>query len=78
VIEILSPDDPFARVLRKCWLYEKWGIRQIIVIDPKARLEWSFENGSLRGTDIIARRGGSVIKAQELWAEVDRRHSRPA
>jgi len=72
VIEILSPDDPFARVVRKCGLYEKWGIRQIIVLDPKARLVWSFESGSLRETDIIARRGESVITAQELWAEVDR------
>lgn len=78
VIEILSPDDPFARVLRKCRLYEEWGIRQVMVVDPKARLVWSFENGSLRETDTIARRGESVITAQELWAEVDRRYSRPA
>ena len=35
VIEILSPQDPFSRVLRKCRLYEKWGIRQIVVIDPE-------------------------------------------
>src|ERR1022692_16424 len=37
-IEILSPEDPFSRVLRKCLLYEKWGIRQVVVVDPKARL----------------------------------------
>ena len=75
VIEVLSPQDPFARVLRKCRLYEKWGIRQIIVVDPQERLIWSFENGSARETDIVARRGDSVITAQELWAEVDRRLS---
>ena len=72
VIEILSPADPFARVVRKCHLYEHWGIRQVVVIDPQDRLVWSFENGSLHETDIIARRGESVITAQELWAEVDR------
>ncbi len=49
-IEILSPEDPFARVLRKCRLYDKWGISQVVVVDPKARLIWSFESGSLRET----------------------------
>ena len=78
VIEILSPQDPFSRVLGKCRLYEKWGIRQIIVVDPQTRLVWSFENGSTRETDTIARRGERVITAQELWAEVDRRLTPPA
>jgi Uma2 family endonuclease len=78
VIEILSPDDPFARVVRKCLLYEKWGIRQVIVVDPKARQIWSFESGSLRETDTVARRGDRVITAQQLWAEVDQLYSRPA
>jgi Uma2 family endonuclease len=73
VIEILSPEDSFSRVLRKCRLYEKWGIQQVVVVDPKARLIWSFENGSPRETDSIARRGERVILARELWEEVDRR-----
>jgi Uma2 family endonuclease len=72
VVEILSPDDSFSRVLTKCHLYEQWGIRQVIVVDPRARMVWSFQNGSPRQTDIIARRGERVITAQELWAEVDR------
>jgi Uma2 family endonuclease len=72
VIEILSPADQFSRVLRKCHLYEQWGIRQVVVIDPQDRLVWSFENGSLHETDKVARRGERVITAQELWAEVDR------
>ena len=29
VVEILSPDDPFSRVLRKCRLYERWGIGRL-------------------------------------------------
>jgi Uma2 family endonuclease len=78
VVEILSPDDSFSRVLRKCRLYETWGIRQVIVIDPQARLIWSFENGTPRETDIIARRGGRVIAAAELWTEVDRQLSSTA
>jgi Uma2 family endonuclease len=77
VIEILSPQDPFSRVLRKCRLYEKWGIRQVIVVDPQERLVWSFENGTAHETGTIARRGEQVIRAEQLWAEVDRR-LRPA
>jgi Uma2 family endonuclease len=72
VVEVLSPDDPFSRVLQKCHLYETLGIRQIGLVDPGDRVVWSFENGLLQETDIIARRGARVITAQELWAEVDR------
>ncbi len=72
-IEILSPADPFSRVLRKCRLYEKWGIRQVVVIDPKARLVWVFEHGAPRESDVVAQRGEAVVTAQELWDEVDRR-----
>ena len=79
VIEILSPEDAFSRVVRKCHLYEKWGIRQVVVVDPKARLVWAFEKGSLGETDVIARRGDRTITAQALWNEVDRQlPARPA
>jgi Uma2 family endonuclease len=71
VIEILSPKDSFSRVLRKCRLYEQWGIRQIVVIDPAERLIWRFENGATRETDVIARRGENTIPAHSLWDEVD-------
>ena len=71
-IEILSPDDSFSRMLAKCGLYKKWGIRQVVVIDPFARDVWSFENGSLQKTDLVALRGDREITARELWAEVDR------
>lgn len=75
-IEILSQDDSFSRVLRKCRLYEKWGIRQIVVIDPKDRLVWRFENGTPQETDIVAHRGEVTILPQTLWDEVDRALSR--
>jgi Uma2 family endonuclease len=71
-IEILSPKDSFSRVLRKCRLYEQWGIRRILVIDPADRLIWHFENGAPQETDVIARRGDAAITAQALWDEVDR------
>jgi Uma2 family endonuclease len=75
-IEIFSPDDSFSRVLRKCKLYEKWEIRQIVVIDPKDRLVWRFENGTPQETDIVAHRGDSAITAQTLWDEVHRELAR--
>jgi Uma2 family endonuclease len=75
-IEILSPDDSFSRVVRKCRLYERWGIRQILVIDPADRLVWRFENGAPQETDVIARRGEQEIPAQTLWDEVDRELAR--
>jgi Uma2 family endonuclease len=71
-IEILAPDDSFSRVLRKCKLYEQWGIRQIVVIDPADRLVWRFENGTPQETDIVAHRGDSAIHAQAFWDEVER------
>jgi Uma2 family endonuclease len=71
-IEILSPDDSSSRTLRKCRLYKSWGIRQVVVIDPIAREVWSFGNGALQKTDVVASRGDRVITAGELWAEVDR------
>lgn len=77
VIEILSPDDSFSRVLRKCRLYAQWGIGRIVVVDPATRIVWSFEGGDLKETDLIARRGERRVSANELWAEVDRRTARP-
>ena len=69
-VEILSPDDSFSRVLRKCRLYEHWGIQRILVIDPDARIVWSFENGTLNETALIARRGTKEATAAQLWAKV--------
>jgi Uma2 family endonuclease len=76
VIEILSPSDSFSRVLRKCRLYEQWGIRRILVIDPAERLVWHFENGAPQETDVIARLGEHAIPTQTLWDELDRQLSR--
>ena len=55
VIEILSPDDQFSRVLQKCRLYGTLGIRQIVLVDPRDRVVFSCENGSPRESDVIAR-----------------------
>jgi Uma2 family endonuclease len=71
VVEILSPEDSFSRILRKCRLYEKWGIRRILVVDPTERIIYSLERGDLRRTEVIAERAGRRITAEQLWKEVD-------
>jgi Uma2 family endonuclease len=70
VIEVLLPEDHFSRIMRKCNLYEKWGIRQIVLVDPHDRLAWRFASGSLRETDVIASKGNMKIRASAVWAEV--------
>ena len=67
VIEILSPGDQFSRVLRKCRLYEKWSIRQIVVVDPQNLIVWRFENGAPAETDVIALRGEARLLSATLW-----------
>jgi Uma2 family endonuclease len=78
VIEILVAEDSFSRVLQKCRILKMLGIRQVLAVDPLERAVWSFENGSLRKTDVVARRDECVITAKELWAEVDRLYRRHA
>jgi Uma2 family endonuclease len=72
VVEILSPEDSFSRMMQKCRLYEKWGIRRIAVIDPATRKIWAFSNGSACEADTIARHGERILTARELWEEADR------
>ncbi len=42
-IEILSPKDPFTRVVRKCKKYAQWGVQDILVFDPLAREAWYWD-----------------------------------
>ena len=71
-IEILSPEDSFSRVVQKCQMYERWGIRHVVVVDPQTREVWSFHKGAAHPADIIARRDDRTIPAKQLWEEVDR------
>lgn len=71
VVEILSPQDRFSRVLRRRRLYEKRGILQIVLIDPVDRIVWRFENGIATEGDVIATRGEAHTSAQALWGEAE-------
>jgi len=43
VIEVLSPRDPFTRVIQKCRRYAEWGIPDILVFDPVGREAWHWD-----------------------------------
>ena len=47
-IEVLSPDDRFSRVIRKCQRFAQWGVQDILVFDPVAREAW-FWDAALSG-----------------------------
>jgi Uma2 family endonuclease len=51
VVEILSPGDPFTRVIQKCRRYAEWGIPDILVFDPNGREAWYWDTA----TDNLAR-----------------------
>ncbi len=68
VVEVLSPDDSFSRILQKCHLYETLGIRQIGLADPERQSGVVVRSiGSPRGADVVARRGERVIAARRNY-----------
>jgi Uma2 family endonuclease len=46
VIEILSPSDPFTRVIQKCRRYAQWGVLDILVFDPVGLEAWYWNTES--------------------------------
>jgi Uma2 family endonuclease len=46
VVEILSPSDPFTRVIQKCRRYSEWGIPDILVFDPIGREAWHWDTNA--------------------------------
>lgn len=60
-IEILSPKDPFTRVLRKCKRYAQWGVQDILVFDPLAREAWYWD-----------RSAGNLTRIEETYTFISR------
>jgi Uma2 family endonuclease len=73
VVEILSPEDSFQRVLRKCKLYSAWGIPLVVVLDPEGREGWTWErqSESLKPTTVIALENGQSISLDRIFRELD-------
>jgi Uma2 family endonuclease len=45
--EILSPEDKFSEILKKCEDYHAWGVETTWIVDPDARRAWEFRKGQL-------------------------------
>ncbi len=73
VVEILSPEDSFQRVVRKCKLYSAWGIPMIVVLDPEGREAWIWERQSeaLKPGSIIVLENGQSIALDRIFQELD-------
>jgi len=70
-VEILS-DDGNRYIDEKCRNYEKVGIPQIFVLDPKARTICVWNNELVEVTD-LALANGVTITGETIWQEFDRR-----
>ena len=73
VVEILSPDDSFQRVMRKCRTYAEWGIPVVVVLDPDGRAGWVWDNElrALTPTQVIMLTNGKSITLERIFAELD-------
>jgi Uma2 family endonuclease len=69
VVEILSPDDQFSKILSKCQFYGELGIRHIYVVDPEERQIWCWrQNQEPLLVEFLL-----SIPASTIWSELDRR-----
>jgi Uma2 family endonuclease len=53
-IEILSPDDRMAETLDKLREYRRWGVRHVWLVDPEARVLYSFAENALQEVSRLA------------------------
>ena len=73
VVEVLSPDDSFQRVMRKCQIYAEWGIPTILVLDPEGRAGWLWDNQvhTLTPMRVVTLTNGKSITLERIFAELD-------
>lgn len=74
VIEILSPDDPFPHVLKKCRHYARIGTQKVFVADPDDRTGWEWDERSqrLQHVDSFQLPNGQCIALADVWTELDK------
>ena len=69
VVEILSPDDQFSQMLKKCQFYAELGIKHIYVVDPDARQIWCWRPNQ----SPVPVQSLMSISVSVIWGELDRR-----
>ncbi len=72
-VEILSPDDSFHRVMRKCKIYAAWGISIVVVVDPETREAWIWDDElqAPKPIRVIALKNGRSISLDRIFQELD-------
>jgi len=78
-MEILSPEDTFSRVARKCAEYREFGIEHVWVIDPRERCAYRGTAAGLdRAADGVLTVAGTAIRVdcKELFEKLDRMRER--
>jgi len=68
VIEIISPDDRFARVLEKLAEYQQWGVRHIWIVDPHRRTLATYDAGALLPASSLALPGYPLEFSSNLFS----------
>jgi Uma2 family endonuclease len=73
VLEILSPEDSFQRVVRKCRLYAEWGVSNVVVLDPEGREGWLWDRqaGHLHRVTTLMLSNGRGLPLQRVFDELD-------
>lgn len=75
VIEVLSPDDPMQRVIKKCRHYTRLGIPAIFLLDPESRdiWQWSASDDAMKKSESITLPDGFSISGTAVWQELERK-----
>jgi len=78
VVEILSPEDRFSRVSKKCSDYAQLGVPNILVIDPEQRSGWQWSEElqglhEVKPPESFVLRDGRELSLPKIFAELDRR-----
>jgi Uma2 family endonuclease len=68
-IEIISPDDRYATVIRKLQEYAEWGVPHIWLIDPEAKTLAVYRNSLQPVTSFELPELGITIPASEIFRE---------
>ena len=75
VIEVLSPRDPFTRVIQKCRRYSAWGVPDVLVFDPIGREAWHWDvaaDDSVRFTESYSFQSKAVeLSVAEVFRRFD-------
>jgi Uma2 family endonuclease len=69
VVEIISPDDRYLELLKKCEEYRAWGVQHIWLVEPELKRCHIYESGSLTEVShLTLPQFGLDIAAAELFA----------